>query len=735
CSSSLATLLPAMSGNLYSISPNLPVVVDGFFPNNPAPPFLYGVLLPGRLDYYCPGGPSNCVVPRILGDAISVLLDTQPDVAFSSLGSQHFMLVIDGVDAFNTPSGPAEAVASNAGGLLFRELKDALDQDQINGNPPSAVAKYSFLYNSVATTCASWTVVSARALERNPGGVLAQAIAAAYPNTTPVQGGPDSLCGNCVLSPGETCDDGNIASSDGCSGSCQVESCFACTDTPSSCTPAVGSACASDGNPCTLDQCDGTANCTHPPGNAGTECRAAAGLCDVAETCSGTDPACPNDAFLPSSTVCRAATDICDAAENCSGASAACPADALAASGTVCRSAVGPCDNAEQCTGTSAACPPDSLLPNTAVCRPAAGSCDVAENCTGSSATCPSDTLKPSGTACTSDGNVCTDDKCNGSSVTCQHINNTAPCNNGDGCPADTCSGGVCVPVSCPSADAVIYAGKPLNVSISSGATSVAKTVAITVRNADVVDRTIALSVDASGCPMGVAGLPDFVPSTPVADTSILVPAGKTKKAKLPLTINSTDFTSFNFKAPTRCTLLVSASDVIAGGNNDPSPANNVAAVEINVIDKNDPEHSTTTVHESVVKSANPTKINIGLTKPSATKTLSATLENADYTPTAESPGDVISLNASTTCPGLMLGAPVCDSTTMSSSATVKGGATKTCKVTATADGNQIFISNKLSPLRCTVTFTATGPSPQVAPLDPSNNSTELVIDVLDKND
>src|SRR5439155_949705 len=57
---------------------------------------------------------------------------------------------------------------------------------------------------------------------------------------------------------------------------------------PADAKKASGTACASDGNPCTLDQCNGTnVTCQHPAGNAGTVCRASAGACDVAVTCSG----------------------------------------------------------------------------------------------------------------------------------------------------------------------------------------------------------------------------------------------------------------------------------------------------------------------------------------------------------------------------------------------------------------------------------------------------------------
>ena len=71
-----------------------------------------------------------------------------------------------------------------------------------------------------------------------------------------------AACGNGQLDPGEACDDGNTTGGDCCTSTCER-------------VPA-GTACASDGNPCTLDQCDGTsAACQHPAGNAGASCRAA----------------------------------------------------------------------------------------------------------------------------------------------------------------------------------------------------------------------------------------------------------------------------------------------------------------------------------------------------------------------------------------------------------------------------------------------------------------------------
>src|SRR5215475_14627585 len=64
-----------------------------------------------------------------------------------------------------------------------------------------------------------------------------------------------------------------------------------------------------DGNPCTVDTCD-SGSCHHALAPSTTVCRAAAGVCDAVEHCTGDSDVCPPD--IKSTDVCRPAVDVCD---------------------------------------------------------------------------------------------------------------------------------------------------------------------------------------------------------------------------------------------------------------------------------------------------------------------------------------------------------------------------------------------------------------------------------------
>lgn len=68
-------------------------------------------------------------------------------------------------------------------------------------------------------------------------------------------------CGNGTVDPGEQCDTGNVFGADCCSALCEY-------DPP-------GTACANEGNPCTVDTCDGAGTCEHELRSPG-ECSPAA---------------------------------------------------------------------------------------------------------------------------------------------------------------------------------------------------------------------------------------------------------------------------------------------------------------------------------------------------------------------------------------------------------------------------------------------------------------------------
>jgi fibronectin type 3 domain-containing protein len=133
------------------------------------------------------------------------------------------------------------------------------------------------------------------------------------------------------------------------------------------------------------------------PVPAGTVCRPASGLCDLAEVCDGVSPNCPVDKYAAAATVCRPAAGDCDIAESCTGSSPDCPANTLLSAGAICRAVAGPCDVAESCSGTTAECPDDGMAPAGTVCRVSTDGnvCDPAEACAGTETTCPADTIYP----------------------------------------------------------------------------------------------------------------------------------------------------------------------------------------------------------------------------------------------------------------------------------------------------------------------------------------------------
>lgn len=278
--------------------------------------------------------------------------------------------------------------------------------------PVGATRRLMSLESQNASRAAS--ITNSTALDAMPAAIFASLTADEVATILNWSVGP--LANGAVCGAGSTCVSGFCVDGVCCDSACGAGAtdCLAC---------AVAAGAAVDG------VCGVSA--------AGQACRAAAGTCDVVETCDGMAVSCPADVLTAAGTSCRASAGPCDAAEACSGSAAACPADTFAALGTECRAAAGACDLAEACTGSAAACPADVRAAAGVVCRAAVGACDAPEACSGMSLSCPINLFLADGTTC-DDGLFCDGAETCAAGGCVSDVN--PGCDDSDVCTADTCS-------------------------------------------------------------------------------------------------------------------------------------------------------------------------------------------------------------------------------------------------------------------------------------------------------
>ncbi len=284
-----------------------------------------------------------------------------------------------------------------------------------------------------------------------------------------------------------------------------------------------------------------------------------------------------------------------------------------------------------------------------------------------------------------------------------------------------------------PTHDAIVLAPKPLKVKVPNGTATVVKNIKVAVRNGNTTTLGPAdIKLQVSGCG-GVAGTPDFDPDMLGAqDTVLLLEPGKSKKAVVPLTIDSMAFASFNAKSPARCQITFTATaDVPMNG--DPALSNNVANMELTVLDLNDAElQAVPPNHESVTASLKPVKVKIRDGALSVTKTIKLKVTNADD---EADPGHAITVTLGAgTCVGVGLPDFNKDTPAIENTVSVESEKTATGVVTLTLAANDYPTTNAKSPARCTQQLCLTGPMGSVEP-NTTNDCTELVLDVFDAND
>jgi hypothetical protein len=285
--------------------------------------------------------------------------------------------------------------------------------------------------------------------------------------------------------------------------------------------------------------------------------------------------------------------------------------------------------------------------------------------------------------------------------------------------------------------DSVVLPVRPVNVTIPTTRTTVTRKIRVRVRNADPTTQTTPVPVQlaiASDCGPGVVvGAPDFYPLTATTEDTVLLAGGRSKAAIVVISVDSTAVATHNSKAPYRCHLTFTSTIGVAG-NTDPTMPNSVVGTELNIVDRHD---VSVVVHESVVKSIRPMTVRIAKTALAPVKKRARpTVVNADVETTSDSITLVVT---GTDCPAGIVGDLDFDPLTpaLDTAALLAGRRSKRATLPLTFDAGTLTTPNALSPIRCTVTLGATGPTnPEIAPAqDPTNNTTTLVIDVVDKHD
>jgi len=250
---------------------------------------------------------------------------------------------------------------------------------------------------------------------------------------------------------GTTCEvEGNLCTLDQCDGMggcvnasmviCQgpTEFCDAgtqCTPATGTCDPlpdpASGTPCEDDGSLCTFDECDGMGSCV----NVGeVTCPDSTGSCDSGQQCDPGTGVCINLPDPPLSTPCEDDGNLCTI-EHCDGAGNCVVFDMV-----VCPGPSGPCDAGTACNPGTGACDPlpdppqgtfcerdgdlctnnvcdglgNCVFDSNVECAMPDSSCDAGEVCNPATGNCDPLPDSASGTPCELDGNLCTMDQCDG---------------------------------------------------------------------------------------------------------------------------------------------------------------------------------------------------------------------------------------------------------------------------------------------------------------------------------
>jgi len=134
--------------------------------------------------------------------------------------------------------------------------------------------------------------------------------------------------------------------------------------------------------------------------------------------------------------------------------------------------------------------------------------------------------------------------------------------------------------------DVSVAAHRPIHVRIGKGASSASKHARIIVHNAD-PDGSIPIRLTATGCNSLATVTVDFDQRTAGAQDTATVRSGRRRAAIVTVSVAGASITTPDRHQPIQCELTFSAAADVPG-NVDPTPADNMANIELIVLDTND---------------------------------------------------------------------------------------------------------------------------------------------------
>ncbi|MFN2376379.1 MAG: DUF4215 domain-containing protein, partial [Candidatus Binatia bacterium] len=285
--------------------------------------------------------------------------------------------------------------------------------------------------------------------------------------------------------------------------------------------------------------------------------------------------------------------------------------------------------------------------------------------------------------------------------------------------------------------DSVVFAVRAIELSIPVGNSPFSSNVIVQVQNADVwpvresPGHAIRLEAFDGDCPPGtVTGQPDFERGTPGEQDTTVVAGGVPATAIAQVTVSRDAFTPFDHRIPQRCTLWFTASEA-GGGSDDPTPDNNSVTVALDVTDTADPTHSGE--DEFYVESMKPVTIRIPPGRTEVTKQIKPFVRRSRDLPSSVADLEVTVSASDGDCPPGTVGYVDADRRTagLQSRMMLRRGRRSKGTLGLIVRAEAFDSPSDESPRRCTALITVTG----AGDTDPSNNTTRLVVDVVDRND